>query len=147
MACESERIRPDEVRSWRLIAQRKTKAEAGFRNVKPRVVSSASGGETVAMPPEGNIAAIDFGTTYCSLAYTTEGDPNANCIKPDGYNSRVPTAILLKKKDTADSSASIPCAIIAFGSQANFHLRAKDADKHLYFERMKMNLQHDPVRV
>ena len=144
MACESERIRPAEVRSWRLIAQRKTKAEAGF--CKPRVVSSASGGETVTLPPEGNIAAIDFGTTYCSLAYTTEGDKSANCIKLDGYKARVPTAILLKKKDVADSSASIPCEIVAFGSNANFHLRERDADKHLYFERVKMTLQHDRVR-
>ena len=137
MACEREGIRPAEV--------------------KPRVASSSSGGETVTLPPEGNIAAIDFGTTtegthfYLAVAYTTEADsqrPIATCFKLDGYNSRVPAAILLKKKGVAaDSSASIPCEIIAFGSYANFQLRAKDADKHLYFEMGKMNLQYDPVRV
>ena len=45
-----------------------------------------------------NIAAIDFGTTYCSLAYKTIGDPDATVLRLDSSNSiqRVPNAILLK---------------------------------------------------
>ena len=45
-----------------------------------------------------NIAAIDFGTTYCSLAYKTKGDPNLTVLRLDSSNSiqRVPNAILLK---------------------------------------------------
>ena len=152
MECESEIIRPTEVRSWRLVAQRKTKADAGFSNLKTPIVSSTgtSGGEAqplVILPPEGNIAAIDFGTTYCSLAYTTEGDENASCLKLDGYRTRVPTAILLKKTDVTEN-ASVPCEIRGFGYNAASlfaGLRARDTNKHLYFERVKMNLQHDPV--
>ena len=48
-----------------------------------------------------NIAAIDFGTTYCSLAYKTIGDPDATVLRLDSSNTiqRVPNAILLKVID------------------------------------------------
>ena len=152
MECESERIRPATVRAWRLVAQRKTKSDAGFSTTGPDVLSSASGAEAqplVILPPEGNIAAIDFGTTYCSLAYTTEGDEGASCLRLEGYYARVPNAILLKKSDTSDrGDHAINWEIKAFGSRAQVvyaSSRSEDADKYLYFERVKMNLQHDQV--
>ena len=43
-----------------------------------------------------NIAAIDFGSTYCSLAYKTEDDTGETVVRLDGTNRRVPNAMLLK---------------------------------------------------
>ena len=44
-----------------------------------------------------NIAAIDFGTTYCSLAYRTKGDSaGVTVVRLDTSVQRVPNAILLK---------------------------------------------------
>ena len=43
-----------------------------------------------------NIAAIDFGTTYCSLAYKTKGDPEVTVMRLDSSVQRIPNAILLK---------------------------------------------------
>ena len=54
----------------------------------------------------GNVAAIDFGTTFCSLAYTTSTGtvepspaPKINTLQLNEYYGRVPTAILLKQRD------------------------------------------------
>ena len=158
MECVSERVRPAEVRSWKLVAQRKSKADAGFSTTRSRLgsLSTVDKGEaqpTVTLPPEGNIAAIDFGTTYCSLAITTEGDKSASCLKLDNYHPRVPTAILLRKTDPANKTAKgdhTPNGweITAFGIRAQelyAAMKAEDASTHLYFERVKMNLQHDQV--
>ena len=46
-----------------------------------------------------NIAAIDFGTTYCSLAYKTKGDPGVTVMRLDSSIQRIPNAILLKIVD------------------------------------------------
>ena len=43
-----------------------------------------------------NIAAIDFGTTYCSLAYKTKGNPGVTVVRLDTSVQRVPNAILLR---------------------------------------------------
>ena len=96
---------------------------------------------------DGNIAAIDFGTTFCSLAFVTgievpsagesaNGHPTAadnqgdavSTIRLNKYFARVPTAILLKESTTAISSRddSIPSGIsrtcdyeiVAFGYDA-----------------------------
>ena len=50
---------------------------------------------------DGNIAAIDFGTTFCSLAFATVGDPSLvdmnsveiNTIYLNKFHPRVPTAL------------------------------------------------------
>ena len=91
--------------------------------------------------PSGNIAAIDFGTTNCSLAYVTVGDSFEEGPKRLPLNTtfyRVPTAILF----TSDG------AIDSFGYDARQqYLNLDDDDRldHAYFEQIKMDLQHDEV--
>ena len=119
---------------------------------------------------DGNIAAIDFGTTFCSLAFTTEGDTSA--AKGDtgamistlrlggsvhGYLARVPTAILLKKSTSASSrddllpiSRTCDYDVVAFGYEAMQMLcsvRPSQRAEYLYFERFKMTLQQDEVKL
>lgn len=52
-----------------------------------------------AAPSSANVAAIDFGTTYCSLAFKTAGDSGVTVVRLDGTDRRVPNAILLKVLD------------------------------------------------
>ena len=89
----------------------------------------------------GNIAAIDFGTTFCTLAFTTRGDTEVNTIKLGGVHQRVPNAILLRKG--ADK-----CRVVDFGYRAQdayAKMRPSDRVNHIYFERMKMILERDEV--
>ena len=90
----------------------------------------------------GNIAAIDFGTTNCSVAYITVVDGTEKGPWPLPLNStyyRVPTAILFKPDGSIDS----------FGYDARTEYQAnlanEDRLKYAYFEQVKMNLQHDKV--
>ena len=85
------------------------------------------------------IAAIDFGTTNCSVAYILPGenDPPPMMLPFDAAY-RVPTAILF---DTTGSVKS-------FGSKARKHYRNLSDEQRLewaYFEQIKMDLQHDEV--
>ena len=93
--------------------------------------------------PSGNIAAIDFGTTNCSIAYTTVGSGPQEQEPPRllplyrTYN-RVPTAILFKPDGSIDS----------FGYDARTEYLNLDNQQKLeyaYFEQIKMTLQHDKV--
>lgn len=92
--------------------------------------------------PSPNIAAIDFGTTNCSLAYVLPGKMPAhgpNMLPFHGTVYRVPTAILFNK----DGSVK------AFGATARKKYRSLQGEElleHAYFEQIKMNLQHDEVR-
>ena len=106
----------------------------------------------------GNVAAIDFGTTFCSLAYTTGSEEQSVAnIKLNEVYSRVPTAILLFQKQYRlpdDSDDPIPKSMAyevkAFGYEAQEEhrkLRSHDRSKCLYFERFKMNLQQDKVGI
>ena len=149
---DSKRIRParfDENR-WRehggLVANRKPKAEAGI--VAGRIRYRTTAVHAVHLPPENNIAALDFGTTYCSLAIITDGSDTASCLKLDGYCPRVPNAILFRKLVDSSSATDVPCEIRAFGKKAqetHSKLKPNEVSQHLFFERIKMNLQHDPV--
>lgn len=91
--------------------------------------------------PSPNIAAIDFGTTNCSLAYILPGKVPAhgpNMLPFHGTVYRVPTAILFNK----DGSVK------AFGATARKKYRALEAEQlleHAYFEQIKMKLQQDEV--
>ena len=91
--------------------------------------------------PSANIAAIDFGTTNCSVAYTIIGSSREEGTRILPLNTtyyRVPTAILFKK----DGS------ILSFGYDARTqYLDLDDEDRleHAYFEQIKMTLQHDEV--
>lgn len=115
---------------------------------------------------DGNIAAIDFGTTFCSLAFATVGDPervdmesvDINTVMLNNYYPRVPTAILLK--EASSGSSDVRCSdddpvsktcdyeVVAFGYEAvNRHSKLKPTERseYLYFERFKMTLQQDEV--
>ena len=91
--------------------------------------------------PSDNVAAIDFGTTNCSVAYRTVGSgpeegPRRLPLNTTYY--RVPTAVLFKPDGTIDS----------FGYDARAqYLNLDDAERleYAYFEQIKMNLQHDEV--
>ena len=114
---------------------------------------------------DGNIAAIDFGTTFCSLAFATVGNPDLvdtrsveiNTMRLNGYYTRVPTVILLRE---LDSTRSVSCddlpvsrtcdyEVVSFGYDAMKQLsslKVSQRSKYLYFERFKMTLQQDEVR-
>ena len=89
----------------------------------------------------GNIAAIDFGTTNCSVAYTTVGcgtEEGPWLLPLNTSYYRVPTVILFKPDGSIDS----------FGHDARIgysNLGNEDKLKYAYFEQVKMNLQHDKV--
>ena len=93
--------------------------------------------------PSPNIAAIDFGTTNCSLAYILPGKMPAhgpNMLPFHGTVHRVPTAILFNK----DGSVK------AFGATARKKYRTLKGEQlleHAYFEQIKMNLQQDEVLI
>ena len=92
---------------------------------------------------DGNIAAIDFGTTSVSLAYTTKGDDKVNTLVLDTetQSTRIPNAILLKKDGknmTVEAFGNI--ARTKFGS-----LRPSEYSQYVYFERIKMLLKREQV--
>ena len=87
-----------------------------------------------------NIAAIDFGTINCSVAYTIVGNRNAIpvILALNQTYYRVPTAILFKPDGSVDS----------FGYEARAEYLDLDDEERLeytYFEQIKMNLQHNKV--
>ena len=87
----------------------------------------------------GYIAAIDFGTTYCSVAYTLQDSDEIFKLPLDGPRTRVPNAILIKKEDNK---------VVGFGylAQDKFSRLPKNEKKnYMYFERMKMILYRTPV--
>ena len=93
--------------------------------------------------PSKNIAAIDFGTRNCSLAYITEHDHleltlGVPKLPLNGTFLRVPTAILL------NSSGEIE----TFGHDARTvygNLEDYERESYFYFEEIKMNLHRDQV--
>ena len=95
---------------------------------------------------EGNIAAIDFGTTSVSLAYVTRGDKlehGANTLQldPDTKSARVANAILLR-----DNGHSLEVVAIGGTAQTSFmRMRQENYSKHIYFERIKMLMKRDQV--
>ena len=92
----------------------------------------------------GNIAAIDFGTTSVSLAYTTKGDEKINTflLDADEKSARVPNAFLLERDENRKIS------VVAFGSNARNRFSAiKHSIAHdfIYFERIKMLMKRSKV--
>ena len=103
---------------------------------------------------KGNIAAIDFGTTFCSLAYITKQEGNVITLKSDGIHQRVPTAILLKLEGPKPSTPLKPgmqtpvyrVVDAGYNAQKKYVKMKPDQQQEcLYFQRMKMMLQHDKV--
>ena len=92
--------------------------------------------------PTQNIAAIDFGTSCVSLAYTSHGYDEVNMFKFDSKFQRVPNAILLKKVD------GNKCVVEDFGYKAQdtyCKVRGSQYLNYIYFERIKMLLERDEV--
>ena len=87
----------------------------------------------------GYVAAIDFGTTFCSVAYTLEGSKEILKLPLDGPHTRVPNAILIEKESNS---------VAAFGyhAQEKFSALKKQQKQFIYFERMKMILYRRQVR-
>ena len=85
------------------------------------------------------IAAIDFGTTYCSVAYTLKDTNEIFKLPLDQPHPRVPNAILIKKQTNE---------VEAFGYRAQnrfARLREREQKDYIYFERMKMILYRTKV--
>ena len=92
--------------------------------------------------PRQNVAAVDFGTTFVSLAYATRGDDKVNTFKLNSTFERVPNAILLKKVD------GNKCVVEDFGFKAQdayCKVRPRLLPNYIYFERIKMLLERDEV--
>ena len=88
-----------------------------------------------------NVAAIDFGTTYCSLAYITDGDPDPTMMNFEYTYPRVPTSLLLKRNDD-DGTVEVKC----FGYEARreyTRIRPKLQHQYIYFDRVKMSLKEE----
>ena len=104
-------------------------------NVAKRVPRAKSGFRV----HSGNIAAIDFGTTNCSVAYTTVGpEEHPRMVPLNTTYYRVPTAIMFNPDGTINS----------FGHDARAEylgLDKKNKMEYAYFEQIKMSLQHDEV--
>ena len=91
----------------------------------------------------GNIAAIDFGTKNCSLAYVTGGDTGLglgglNKLRLNGTHTRVPTAVLLDGDKR----------VVKFGYDARerySHLDVRARENAYYFDGIKVDLQRDKV--
>lgn len=86
----------------------------------------------------GNIAAIDFGTSSCSVAYWMKGDKKVRLLTLGSDDVRVPTAILM------DSNGKV----VEFGKSARrkyAQLTKEKKQHHYFFNDIKMILQHDKV--
>ena len=98
-------------------------------------------------PDPMRIAAIDFGTGFCSLAFTLAKNAKiVNIPLSCSFDSaRVPTAILLEKKPDESN-----LQVVKFGSQAQdliSKMSNEDLEKYLYFECFKMDLFHEAVSI
>ena len=93
----------------------------------------------------GNIAAIEFGTTSVALAYTTRGDKEVFTLVLNNVDIdiRVPSAILLRKDGALLTMSS-------FGQEARTNytrMRPNDRKNHVYFERIKMLMKREEVHI
>ena len=124
--------------------QRITPLTSDHWPLKAEQISSA---QTLTSP--SNIAAIDFGTTYSSVVYKTERDERINYLKLNAIYERVPTAILLQVVDRPqDPHLPVKVIVKEYGMRAlteYSRLRERDHKNYIYFERIKMTLQHDQV--
>ena len=93
----------------------------------------------------GNIAAIDFGTTSISIAYTTVGSQKVKDLRIPQFmklgarqERRVPNAILFKKVD--GDSNEVTLESIGDAAQKAYE-SARDKTKVIFFERIKMSMR------
>ena len=110
---------------------------------------------TIVYRPTKYIAAIDFGTTFCALAFGTNSSHSAiRNLKLNEVFLRVPTAILLRQRNGSDSIVngglvhSPQYDVLHFGYHAQDEhkmMRKQDRAKSMYFKHFKMNLRKDGV--
>lgn len=89
-----------------------------------------------------NIAAIDFGTACCSLSYAINGEDVAMLEIHENKPPRVPTALLLKRKEDG-SIFRIDIGEVA--QQMHTDLSKNKFKEHVYFECFKMQLRDEEV--
>ena len=88
----------------------------------------------------GNVAAIDFGTTFCSLSYQVAGYERKN-LMISGTHDRVPTALLVRRK-----GVQINVVEIGYAAQSKYKNIPRRAYRdYLYFECFKMQLRDESV--
>ena len=89
----------------------------------------------------GNVAAIDFGTTFCSLSYQVAGSGQRETLKINGTYDRVPTALLVKRE-----GVQINVVDIGYVAQTKYkNLLRRAYRDYLYFECFKMQLRNESV--
>ena len=88
------------------------------------------------------IAAIDFGTTYCSLAYALSDKEHVANLGVNWIFERVPTAILLKM-DSGNQSLKV--SKFGFSSQEEIIRLGRKIQEYVYFECFKMKLSQEKV--
>ena len=90
------------------------------------------------------IAAIDFGTSSLSVAYTTPYDGNIKILPLHSTYERVPNTILIKKDQEGKQYDTIG---IGYNAQKIYSSRSRrrGAEKFIYFERIKKILERDKV--
>ena len=112
------------------------------RTWKPEKAEKSIAVMTSGEDAKGITAAIDFGTSSCSVAFCTENQAIQNLdINP--HKPRVPTALLLQK--TGDNKY----AVEKFGATAQETVQAFGRDEHKvhsYFEFFKMQI-HQKVSI
>ena len=90
------------------------------------------------------IAAIDFGTSSLSVAYTTPTDGQIRLVPLHNTYERVPNAILITK-----DQENLECKVIGMGhrAQSMYSDLKKGAKNFIYFERIKTLLERDKASV
>ena len=88
------------------------------------------------------IAAIDFGTSSLSVAYTTPTDGQVKLVPLHSSYERVPNAILILKDQETQQ-----CKVMEVGykAQSIYGDIKKGAQNFIYFERIKTILERDTV--
>ncbi|XP_019862065.1 PREDICTED: heat shock 70 kDa protein 12A-like, partial [Amphimedon queenslandica] len=88
------------------------------------------------------IAAIDFGTSSVSIAYTTPTEGQIRLVKLHKTYERVPNAILITKDQKNQQ-----CKVIGIGhiAQSEYSDLKNDAENFIYFERIKNLLKRDKL--
>ena len=89
----------------------------------------------------GNVAAIDFGTTFCSLSYQVPGYERKTLEISSDDSERVPTALLVKRTGST-------IEVVEIGSKAQFMYKSipnKNYNDYVYFECFKMQLRDESV--
>ena len=88
----------------------------------------------------GNVAAIEFGTTFCSLSYQVAGYEQKN-LMISGMHDRVPTALLIVRR-----KGEINVVDIGYAAQTKYkNIPRSSYRDYLYFECFKMQLRDESV--